>query len=157
MIFPFESKKGPNPFFIRGSFLAAMVICVSLAVSCGRKAMPLPPKTLEPPVVQKIKADLKEDTLQLIWPIPETKDPEALAGFYVYRSKEKSGDSPCSQCPARYDKVADIAYDTVSIMFEKQAVYTERLVKGYRYQYRVTSYSAYGDEGSASDGVTITY
>jgi len=80
-----------------------------------------------------------------------------LAGFYVYRSKEKIGDLPCSQCPERFDKVADIGYDTVSLMIEKQAVYTEVLEKGYRYKYRVTSYSAYGDEGQPSGEVTVDY
>jgi hypothetical protein len=134
-----------------------IVCCVSLTSSCGRKALPLPPKISEPPVVEKIKADLNVDKLQLTWPLPETVEADDLAGFYVYRSKEKSGDSPCSQCPGRFDKVADIAYDTVSILFEKRVVYMERLEKGYQYKYRVTSYSAYGDEGLPSDEVTITY
>jgi hypothetical protein len=150
-------EKYAKAIFIKGFSLTAMVICVSLAISCGRKALPLPPKTSEPPVVENLKADQIDGKLQLTWPIPETAESDDLAGFYVYRSKEKSGDSPCSQCPMRFDKVGDIAYDTVSILFEKKVVYTEKIEKGYQYKYHVTSYSAYGDEGLPSNEATINY
>jgi hypothetical protein len=97
--------------------------------------LPLPPKISEPPVVEKIKADVNEGKLQLEWPIPETAESDELAGFFVYRSKEKSGDLPCNQCPVRFDKVGDIAYDTVSILFEKKVVYTEKSKRNY-YKYQ---------------------
>jgi hypothetical protein len=142
--------------FVKGFFLV-IIVCVSLASACGRKALPLPSKISKPPVVEKIKADLDDDKLQLTWPIPKASESDDLSGFFVYRSKEKSGDSPCSQCPVRFDKVADISYDSVSIVFEKQAVYMEKLEKGHQYKYRVTSYSAYGDEGLPSGEVTIDY
>ncbi|MCU0597886.1 MAG: hypothetical protein MUE70_01340 [Desulfobacterales bacterium] len=143
--------------FIRRFFLPAILICVLLAVACGRKDLPLPPKIIEPPVVEKIKADLNGDKLQLTWPIPKTDEADALAGFYVYRSKEKAGAPPCSQCPVRFDRAADIAYDSVSLMIEKNAVYSEKLEKGCQYKYRVTTYSAYGDEGLPSEEVTVIY
>jgi hypothetical protein len=151
------NEKFSKKVFTKGVFLTAMLICLFPAISCGRKALPLPPKTSEPPVVENLKADQIDGKLQLTWPIPKTAESDELAGFYVYRSKEKSSDLPCSQCPVRFDKVGDIAYDTVSILFEKKVVYTEIIEKGYQYKYRVTGYSAYGDEGLPSEEITIDY
>jgi hypothetical protein len=142
---------------IRVFFLLAIMGCMFVEVSCGRKAPPLPPKAIAPPVVEKIKAGQDNGKLRLTWPIPDVHETEALAGFFVYRSKEKASDLPCSQCPVQFDKVADIAYDSFSLKFEKQAVYTENLERGYQYKYRVTSYSAYGDEGQPSGEITIDY
>jgi hypothetical protein len=151
------NKKYSKTIFIKAFFLIAMMVGLSFTISCGRKAPPLPSESIEPPVVEKIKGGQDNGKLRLTWSIPERGKAEALAGFYVYRSKEKIGDLPCSQCPERFDKVADIGYDTVSLMIEKQAVYTEALEKGYRYKYRVTCYSAYGDEWQPSGEVTIDY
>jgi hypothetical protein len=141
----------------KGLWLILMMIFFFSGVACGRKAVPLPPKAIEPPVLGTIKGSQSDGKLRLSWPIPEKIETEALAGFYVYRSKEKLNDLPCSQCPDRFDKVADIPYDSVSLMLEKHAVYSEILEKGYQYKYRVTSYSAYGDEGPPSGEVTVDY
>ncbi len=144
-------------FFFKWNLLLTVVFCFLGALSCGRKAFPLPPRISQPPGVENIQAELRGDQLQLSWPVPDSSAPEDLAGFYVYRAKEKSSDIPCTQCPATFNRVADMAYDPVSIKIEKNAVYRETLEKGYRYQYRVTSYSVDGDEGPFSKVVRIDY
>jgi len=138
------------------SRLILFFCCFFICFSCGRKAPPLPPNSFEPPVVQNIEAKYDGDKLKLTWPKPEGKAEEEVGGFYVYRSKEKPG-SICKECPVRFDKIAQIAHDPVSAVFEKRITYTETLEKGYHYKFRVTSYSIYGDEGAPSEVMDIDY
>jgi hypothetical protein len=141
----------------KGLWLTLIIIFFISGAACGRKAPPLPAEAVEPPVVENLKGGQENGKLRLAWPMPEKVKAEALAGFYVYRAKDKLTDLPCSQCPDRFDKVADIPFDSVSLVLEKHVAYTEILEQGYRYRYRVTGYSAYGDEGPPSGVITIDY
>lgn len=119
----------------------------------------MPPKTIELPVVDKINSDLQGDNLRLTWSVPKLQgqQEEELAGFYVYRSKDKIGEEGCNGCPVRFERIAVIPYDKMSAMLKSEIVYPELLEKDYYYQYRITCYAQYGDEGAPSGVIRIDH
>lgn len=134
------------------AILTALLILFS---ACGKKGPPVPSSYVAPPVVEGLQVILENDIAKLRWPIPEWdgKDENALAGFYVYRSKVALSAEECEDCPVRYKKEADIRIKTN----ESETSFAERIEKGFRYSYRVSVYTGRGYEGEKSEAVTVDY
>jgi hypothetical protein len=130
-----------------------------LVSACGRKAPPMPPTAVEPPVVQKFQAHMEGVKLQLSWQIPECEgnNRNCLAGFYVYGSKENLSEAGCKDCPYQFKQVADIRLDIHPIDPKPGVTYEAPLEKGFRYYYKVSCYTDNGNEGEFSKVVTIDY
>ena len=133
--------------------------CFVLFSACGRKAPPMPPTAVEPPVVQNFQAHMEGLKLQLSWPIPkwEGNNSNYLAGFFVYGSKENLSETGCKDCPHQFKRVADLRLDVQSIAPITRMTYEASLEKGFRYYYKVSCYTDKGNEGEFSKVVTIDY
>jgi len=141
------------------SILAALTFLLS---GCGRKAPPVPPGRIPPPIVNDLSRQMEENTLKLTWSIPkhEGKRPRKLKGVRVYRSKEPVSEAACPDCPKQFKRVADIPIvewnDTAG---KKKAVmtYSESLEKGYRFIYKVAVYNRDGNTGGDSNTVDLIH
>jgi hypothetical protein len=151
-------KGGHRCFFLRCSFCMALVPLLVLFTGCGRKAPPLPPTGVPPPMVQEIDAQVIDGNLVLTWKSPEPKEGGSrLVEFYVYRSKERLSEGFCEACPVRFAKVAEVYFDALTARFRTHETYSEALEKGYRYQYKVSCSTEDGEEGEASAPVAVDY
>ena len=127
---------------LQSSILITLVLSLS---GCGRKAPPIPPSQIQPPAVNDLSASIDGDTLTLTWTIPQEKGKatSGLSGFIVYRSKKPLSESDCRDCPVLFKRVADIPIEVSDSGNLKKGhmTYYETLEKGYRYIYKVTSYT----------------
>lgn len=124
--------------------------------ACGRKAPPLPPSSVEPPVVDGIEAIREGDKVHLSWPVPDWEGGPSneLAGFFVYRAViDPKVD--CAGCPARFTRVADVRLDRAALAFNGKSGYTDTIEPGRIYKYQVTSYTQDGAESEPSETITV--
>ncbi len=137
-------------------FLILALSCVIIVPACGRKAPPLPPSSIEPPVVGDIEVIRKGNTVELSWPVPDWEGGPSneLAGFFVYRG-EVNPEQDCEGCPVRYTRVADVRLDEMAALFGDRAGYTDTVEPGGIYKYQVTSYTQSGSESEPSETITI--
>ena len=149
-----------------GSQIFRCILCLLIGAAvfilfsaCGRKADPMPPTAVPPPVVQNFQANMDGLSLQLSWPVPkwEGSNGSYLAGFYVYGSKESLSDEGCKDCPHQFERVGDLRLDPQTVAPEVLVTYKEPLEKGFRYYYKVVCYTDSGNEGEFSKIVTIDY
>jgi len=140
---------------------AAGVFLVILSFStgsCGRKASPVPPRAIPPPVVLDLSFELQEGQVTLAWTAPPA--PRRVigryAGFFVYRSKVPIAAPACPDCPILFERVASVPYKG-EIPGQEEIIYTEALEAGYHYIYKVTAYTADGMAGADSNHVRFTY
>jgi hypothetical protein len=135
--------------------LAAAAIAV--LAGCGRKLPPIQPGTYPPPAVRDLAFQVRGEEVVLSWTVPAgapDKDSPAV-GFKVLRSRQTEQEvAECQSCAPRFQAVGDVRpMDPV----ESGAMqYVERLEPGYRYQYKVRSYSASNREGRDSNVVHLT-
>lgn len=148
----------------RWCWLFRHLLCLALASSlvlsaaCGKKAPPLPPTGIEPPVVENLEARVDEGKITLLWKPPKTAEGGGrVIGFYVYRSKDRLSEDFCEGCPVRFTRVADLPFDMITARFRSHESYAEFLEKGFRYQYKVSCYTEDGEEGEASAPVKVEY
>jgi len=141
------------------SILAAFAFYLS---GCGRKAPPVAPRPAPPPAVNDLSRQMQEDTLKLNWTIPKHKGkihPD-LEGFFVYRSQKPLSESECPDCPLKFKLVADIGEKAVKSsakLTKGRMTYSETLVKGYRYIYKVVAYNDSGLRFGDSNLVIFNY
>jgi len=141
------------------SILAAFGFYLS---GCGVKGPPVAPRPAPPPAVNDLSRQMQEDTLKLSWTIPKHKGkihPD-LEGFFVYRSKKPLSESECPDCPLKFKLVDDIGKKAVknsAKLTKGRMTYSETLVKGYRYIYKVVAYDYSGSRFGDSNLVTINY
>jgi len=144
---------------LRLSILAVFAFYLS---GCGRKAPPVAPRPAPPPAVNDLSRQMQEDTLKLTWTIPKHKGkihPD-LEGFFVYRSRKPLSESECPDCPLQFKLVADLGQKTVKASEKKKKsrmTYSETLVKGYRYIYKVVAYNDSGLRFGDSNLVEFNY
>lgn len=92
--------------------------------------------------------------MTLTWRVVSTEEESTAppAGFFVYRSRlDLSGD--CRDCPPQFEKTAEIPVENAQI----RTTYTELLDEGFRYVYKVSSYTDSGLEGEASAPVAVEF
>lgn len=151
-----------NRFCRADGFKCCRVFCVAMVAlfmllfpACGKKAPPIPPTFVAPPVVNGLQVVLENNIAKLNWPVPEwkEKDENMLAGFYVYRSQILLSDTGCEDCPVRFKKVADIRIGNN----KTDGSYVEPLEKGFQYSFKVSVYTDNGYEGETSEIVTLDY
>ncbi len=139
----------------------SILIAFALFFSCcGKKAPPMPPRQIQPPAVNDLRASIAGDTLRLTWTIPMEKGKvtPGLSGFIVYRSKKLVSESDCKSCPVLFRRVADIPIEAKGSAYLKKDnfTYSETLEKGYRYIYKLTVYTK-GFANSDSNYVDFIY
>ena len=144
------------------SIIIRILIIVAFSVflsGCGKKALPKPPRQIEPPEVNDLSHSLDGDNLELTWTIPEVKGnvKSGLGGFYVFRSKKSVSESDCKDCPKIFKRVADISPEDMGNSGKDSIKYAEALENGYRYIYKVVIYINNGVMGKDSNQIYFVY
>lgn len=133
---------------------------------CGKKALPVAPKSLAPKAVNDLKATVIKGKVLLHWTIPDTNTDRSkltnLAGFKVFRSKVPADPKPCSDCPKSFEELADIDYrDSPPNKVSKANKTVEFTDKNLRYRtiytYKVLSYNSDGVFSEDSNYAEISW
>lgn len=136
-----------------GFLIAAMLLC-SYSLGCGIKEMPSAPRQVPPQPVTDLHIRSTGNQVELTWSFSKTLyGSEPIKGFGVFRASESISES-CGNCPFLFQRMADIPFlegqDGASVM-----TYRDTLEKGYRYRYKVISYSTTGLAGKDSNVVVV--
>ena len=135
------------------SLKATLILCVlGLAVvfqCCGRKAPPIPPGAIVPPRVGALSHAIRDNTLTLSWTAPEGKGSKAVDGYDVMRSMTSQDQEECKGCPIVFERIARLGTSKTS--------YTDTLVPGKRYIYKVVPVTSYQVQGKDSKLIRFSY
>jgi hypothetical protein len=133
---------------------------------CGKKALPVAPKSLAPKAVNDLKANIREGKVLLHWTIPDTNTDRSkltnLAGLKVFRSKAPFDPKPCPGCPKSFEELADIEYrdsppKSVSIVNKTMELADKNLRYRTIYTYKVLSYNSDGVFSEDSNYAEISW
>ena len=137
-------------------FLVAMVCGVTgLMDGCGKKTLPIPPVSFNPPAVEALEYTLDEERVTLSWSYSIYKRQQGdspVSGFFVYVSVEPLSDDLCRDCPLTFKKIGEVPYHG-----ETAFLFYHTLRHGYRYTYKVLPYSDDGVKGSLPMTVQFDY
>jgi len=119
--------------------IAAILLCLCI-LGCGKKEFPSAPRQVPPQPVADLRIQLTGSQVELTWSFSKAlSGSEPVTGFGVYRASEPVSES-CDHCPILFQRVADIPFvegrDGASVM-----TYRDTLESGYRFRYKVISYS----------------
>ena len=145
---------------LRRALLVSVLVLVAAAGGCGRKLPPIQPGTYPPAAVKDLAFQLRDGDVVLTWSPPAAtaeKDAPAV-GFKVLRSRQTEEEAQCVTCPPPFREIGDVraSIPPPGETAPRGLQYTDRIEPGYRYQYKVRSYSAVGKEGRDSNVVHVT-
>ena len=150
---PTEMVRKPAMKKMNKSLKATLILCVlGLAVvfqGCGRKAPPIPPGAIVPPRVGALSHAIRDNTLTLSWTAPEGKGSKAVDGYDVMRSMTSQEQEECKGCPIVFERIARLGTSKTS--------YTDTLVPGKRYIYKVVPVTSYQVQGKDSKLIRFSY
>ena len=135
---------------------AAILVSVFLAgmlFGCGRKLPPSPPQQYMPPVVADLAFRLEENRVTLSWTVPQPldKDQPAPAGFRIFRARQLSSEADCSSCKLDFRQTGDVT--SKGKKPGSPLHFSETLLSGYKYVYKVVAYDAKGFDGKDSKSI----
>ena len=129
-------------------------ICILTFLSgCGKKGPPVPPHQKPIPVVTDLKYKIENGIITLFWTNPAEKGKAEPAGFFVYRSREKTFNKNCDGCPETFKQIADITSRSAERTFK----YKENLKRGNRYIYKIIVYTKNKIKGESSNRVNFLF
>jgi hypothetical protein len=139
---------------------AAILVSVLLAgmlSGCGRKLPPSPPAKFMPPVVTDLAFQLEENRVTLNWTVPQIqdKDQPPPAGFRVFRARQVAAEEGCSSCKPDFRQTGDVT--SKGKKPGSPLHFSETLLPGYKYVYKVVAYDAKGFEGKDSKSIEVAF
>jgi hypothetical protein len=139
---------------------AAILVTVLLAgmlFGCGRKLPPSPPAQYMPPAVADLAFRLEENRVTLSWTVPQPQDKHqpAPAGFRIFRARQVSAEEGCSTCKLDFWQTGDVPSRGKKPGSPLQ--FSEALLTGYKYVYKVVAYDGKGYEGKDSKSIEFTF
>lgn len=156
-VFPVKSRPCCGLLF----FITAALLAEGLLLGCGIKGDPVPPRRFRPSAVTDLIYSIDENSLILTWTIPpETEQMRArTAGCNVFRSTRPLDDTQCKNCPVPFENIADIPVtrDSSGDYLQKKINYTETLVGGFDYTYKVLCYTDQDMVADDSNIVNLQY
>jgi len=128
-----------------------------LLVGCGRKLPPIQPGAFPPPVVVDLTHEVRGNEIFLFWSIPPVNPAKerAAAGFKVLRARQTAAEDECQTCPVPYRVIADIAASGRPP--GSRMTFRDALEPGFKYSYKLQSYTADEVVGKDSRSVAVTY
>lgn len=116
---------------------------------CGKKAPPLAPESRVPAPVSDLRVWAKEGGVFLGWSLPtrniDRSRIEDLLGFKVFRLARPLNSSPCPECPAKFESVAeiDVEYPREAQVERGRVLWRDRAVfPQHEYIYFVLAYNS---------------
>ena len=121
------------------SLCGFLVGVVCLAMGCGRKGPPKPPRTVTPPSVSDVRAEVDGDRIELSWTIPGRRGQamEGIKGFDVFRFKTLDPEKMCAGCPVDFRKFEEVKIETAVSDPEDRVTLYDKKEPGYGYMYKV--------------------
>jgi hypothetical protein len=140
----------------RAVAFGGLVFIIGALAGCGRKMPPIAPGAYPPPVVKNLTFELQEDQLTLFWPAPAVRSEKEspAVGFRVLRARQTASEAECRTCRLRYQEAGEVRLAGQDPSARLQ--FQDRLEPGYKYRYKIISYSADGLESRESDSVNPT-
>jgi hypothetical protein len=137
--------------------IVVLVLLAGLLFGCGRKLPPSPPSQYMPPVVTDLSFQLEEDRVKLNWtvPQPENKDQPAPAGFRIFRARQLSSEAGCSSCKLDFRQTGDVT--SKGKKPGSPLHFSETLLPGYKYVFKVVAYDAKGFDGKDSKPIELVF
>ncbi len=116
--------------------VVAFMMC-GTAAACGKKTMPTAPRTQSPPPVTDLSCQPQNGDVLLRWHLPEAVRNRSLGNgqMVLSRARSRLADPLCPGCPMVFQRIARIPFDAVDP--EGGATYSETLIAGFRYYYKV--------------------
>jgi len=142
-------------------FFTVALLAEGLLLGCGIKGDPVPPRRFRPAAVTDLVYSIDGKNLILTWTIP----PESVqmrartAGCNVFRSVRPLDDTQCKNCPVPFENIADIpvARDSSGNYLQKKLIYTETIVGGFDYTFKVMCYTNQDMVADDSNMVNLQY
>jgi hypothetical protein len=137
----------------RCAVILVSVLLAGMLSGCGRKLPPSPPSQYMPPVVADLSFRLEENQVTLSWtvPPPQIKEQPAPAGFRIFRARQVAAEADCSSCKLDFRQTGDV---TSKGNKPGHALnFSETLLPGYKYVYKVVAYDAKGFDGKDSKSI----
>ena len=153
-------------FYSHYELMAALFVLLAalglLAIGCGKKGPPRPPRRPQPPVIKDLDYTIHNDIVELSWTVPGRDDKAEVAtpaAVRVFRSRLSAEEADCENCPVRFTVSDDIPIH--SKRSEKsepvRMSYSESIEPGYRYVYKVAVLDEYGIGGKHSNTVKFDH
>lgn len=150
---PTDMARKPAMKKMNKSLKSTLILCVlGLAVvfqGCGRKAPPIPPGAVVPPRVSALSHTITDNTVTLTWTAPEGKGAKSVDGYDVMRSMTSQDEEECKSCPIVFARLVRLG--------PSQTSYTDTLVAGKRYIYKVVAVTSYQVQGKDSKLIRFSY
>ena len=108
-------------------------------VGCGRKGPPKPPRTVTPPAVSDLRADVEGRRIAVTWSVPRRGGEvvEGIQGFNLFRFKTPDPEKLCVGCPIDFRKFEEIEMDADVSGEKGRVTLYDTLEPGYGYAYKV--------------------
>lgn len=151
----------------RGRFLAGFARCAIVVIAaagallalsgCGRKLPPSPSAYHQPPAVTDLAYRLEGDFVTLSWtvPPPGAKAMRPVAGFRVERADLPAAQAECAACPLDFRTIGEVR--APGRIAGGRLRFSETILPGFRYSYRVTAYDEKRLYGRPSDPVSFSF
>jgi len=145
------------------SAILSILLLISLSLwGCGVKNPPVAPESTRPGPVTDLNAWPREGGIHLGWSSP-TKNVggsrlEDLLGFRVFRQSRPLTPSPCPDCPAKFEPVAeiDVEYPRGAQVGGGRVLWRDMTLKPqHEYTYIVRAYNSYKSPSPESNPATI--
>lgn len=150
---------GRSMFDVRRSVFLVFSALVFLAGSaaCGKKAMPVPPKSDPVPAVSDLSHEIHGGYVHLAWTLP---GPVADGRFgrgeaVVSRARTRLGDGGCDDCPLVFQQVAVQTVSSGKGMVDQ--THREVLATGFQYTFRIVLQMGRGRTSAPSNLVQFDY
>jgi len=141
----------------RWAAILVFVLLAGMLCGCGRKLPPSPPAQSMPPVVTDLSFRLDENRVTLSWTVPPLQDQEqpSPAGFRIFRARQMSSEAGCSSCKLDFRQTGDVTSrgKTPGSPLD----FSETLLPGYQYVYKVVAYDAKGFDGKDSKSIDVAF
>lgn len=157
-----ERNRDLKPEFVKyGATVLLVFLLIGSISGCGKKRPPVPPPKYRPAAVSDLMHRINRQTLTLSWSIPDTDSSKSavIDGCRVYRARQSLLESDCTTCPVPFVSVADIPVGQSSEGSQEQIgfTYTEALLPGFGYTYKVICFTRGGGPSGDSNIVNFRY
>ena len=141
----------------RLGYIVLICMLAGLALNlcaCGKKALPKPPRYVEPPMVGNLTvADIENDVLTLSWTLNGDRDELNVRAFRVYMAQDAIA-TLCLECPPNFASIGE----AVALIDDGDAyMFQVRISEGFHYIFKVNAVGRENREGRDSNYAVYQY
>ena len=144
-----------------GIAIFLIFLSISFFPGCGKKRPPVPPPKYRPNAVSDLGHRIDRQKLTLSWTTPAADDSKGgvADGCVVYRARQSLLEDNCTSCPVPFISIANIPTGQSESGSDKRTklTYTEPLLPGFTYTYKVVCFTRGGGPSEDSNVVNFRY